>query len=176
MGIETMLVAGSLAASAGAGVMGALGNIWSGKASKEMAEYKGAVGLINAKQARLQGQAISDAQRRKTSGLIGQQHALQGASGVDVGSGSPVDVRASSAALGELDALTILNNAETKALGFQQQRQLDLAAGEAGETAGYIGAATSLLGAAGSVSDKWLRYKTPYGGTLSPGAGEGLYA
>lgn len=49
--------------------------------------------------------------------LIGSQRAGFAAQGVDVGVGSPVDVVADAAFLGELDALTVRSNAEREAYG-----------------------------------------------------------
>jgi hypothetical protein len=51
--------------------------------------------------------------------LIGEQRATLGASGVDIGSGSALDVQLDAARLGELDELTIRNNAAREAYGFK---------------------------------------------------------
>ena len=54
----------------------------------------------------------------KTRAAVGQTLAGQGASGVDVNTGSSVDVRAGETKLGMLDALTIRANAARKAYGY----------------------------------------------------------
>jgi len=51
--------------------------------------------------------------------LIGAQRAAIGASGVDLGTGSALDVQMDAARLGELDELTIRNNAAREAWGFK---------------------------------------------------------
>ncbi len=57
-------------------------------------------------------------QRLATKQNIGSSRAALASGGVDVGSGSALDVQASEASLGELDALTIRNNAAREAWGY----------------------------------------------------------
>lgn len=52
-------------------------------------------------------------------GLIGSQRAGFAAQGVDISTGSPLDVQTDTAYQGELDALTIRTNAAREAWGFQ---------------------------------------------------------
>ncbi len=51
--------------------------------------------------------------------LIGAQRAAIGASGVDIGSGSALDVQLESARLGAIDEITIRNNAAREAWGYK---------------------------------------------------------
>ena len=60
-------------------------------------------------------------QRQATRGLIGSQRAALAAQGIEVNDGSALDVQADSASLGELDALTIRNNAAREAFGLNVQ-------------------------------------------------------
>lgn len=53
--------------------------------------------------------------------LIGSQRASIGASGIDLGSGSALDLQEESAMLGELDRTMIVNNAKREAWGFTVQ-------------------------------------------------------
>lgn len=57
--------------------------------------------------------------RQGTKQIVGASRAALAAQGVDVNSGSALDVQASEMALGELDALTIRNNAAREAWGYQ---------------------------------------------------------
>lgn len=57
----------------------------------------------------------------KTRRLVGSQRAAQGASGVDVNSGSARDVQDSTYASGAEDAATIKNNAWREAFGFRSE-------------------------------------------------------
>lgn len=172
MGIET-LAAGSLAAGAGSGILGAVGSVFTGNATKQADDYKAQVAANNAIIAQRNADAATSAggvaaqqNDLKTKNLVGQQTVAQASNGLDVGSGTNVNVRQTAVDLGHLDTLTILNNAAKNSAGFKAQgmnftaeSQLDTAAGANAQTASYIGAGTSLLGAASSVSGKWLSYQ-----------------
>lgn len=60
-------------------------------------------------------------QRTLTGQTIGAQRAAMAASGIDLGVGSAADVQADTAHIGELDALTIRNNAKREAYGYEVQ-------------------------------------------------------
>lgn len=171
MGIET-LVATSLIAGAGSGILGAIGSVFTGDATKQADDYKAQVASNNAIIAKRNADAVTAAggvtaqnNDLKTKNLVGTQLVTQASNGLDVGSGTNVNIRQSAENLGHLDTLTILNNAAKNSAGFKAQgmnftaeSQLDTAAGANAETAGWIGAGTSLLGSASSVSGKWLSY------------------
>jgi hypothetical protein len=158
MGIETLAIA-SLASSVAGSAIGAGASIIGGMNKQNMYNYQAAVADINATRARQIGETEAFNSQLKTGGLLGKEKATQAASGVDVNSGSAVDVRASTAELGRLDAETILNNADTKALGLRQQAEMDRLAGKNAMTEGVLGAVGNVLGGASSVGDKWLKYK-----------------
>ncbi len=82
-----------------------------------------------------------------------------------MGSGSALDILGDTAALGELDALTIRSNAERES--YEQRVVASNLKANAGMKrmgadnaiiAGKIGARTSLLTGAGSVASKWQNY------------------
>lgn len=167
------LAGGSLATGAAGGILGAFGSIFTGDATKDSDDYKAQVAANNAIIAQRNADAATSAggvaaqqNDLKTKNLVGQQTVAQASNGLDVGSGTNVNVRQTAVDLGHLDTLTILNNAAKNSAGFKAQgmnftaeSQLDTAAGENAQTAGYIGAGTSLLGGASSVSGKWLSYQ-----------------
>jgi hypothetical protein len=173
VGIET-LGAISLASSAGSGILGAFGA--SNKADAESATYaykaqvarnNAIIAERNAAQATEAGGASAQVQDLKTKNLVGQQLVTQAANGLDVGSGTNVNLRESAAALGHLDTLTILHNAAKSAAGYKAQAsnftaeaELSDAASENAKTAGGFAIASSLLGGATSVSDKWASFKS----------------
>lgn len=95
------------------------------------------------------------ATRSKVGGII----ANQGASGVEVGSGSFQDVQKSASEVGMLDAMTIRSNAARQAYGYQVQATsetgqaaLDRYAAKNDLEAGKIKSAGTILGSAGSNS------------------------
>lgn len=101
--------------------------------------------------------------RQQVEQLKGRQVAALAASGVDVASGSPLDVLADTAGLGALDQQTIRDNAAREAWQHRvqagnQQNQANLLRFQADNTAS--GAAGTLLTGIGGVADKWWRYRT----------------
>lgn len=77
---------------------------------------------INARDAIARGTEASHWAMSDTRRMIGSQRARLAAQGVDVNSGSALDVQADTMALGELDALTIKNNAAREAWGYKTQQ------------------------------------------------------
>lgn len=165
-------------ASIGGGLLGAIGSIAQGNASANAAEYQAKVAENNAQIAR-QNQEWSErsaitneaAQGMKTRAQLGAIKAAQAASGVDVNTGSAVDVRSSAAELGQLDAINIRANAAreaygygTQAQGFTDQAALDRSTAGNARTAGYIGAGTSLLGGAASAASNYAKWSMAGGG------------
>ena len=171
MGIETLAI-GSLVASAASAGVGAMGAAQSADAQAASYNYKAAVAnnnaIIakrNADAATQAGEAKAQANDLKTKNLVGTQLVTQAASGLDVGSGTNVNIRQSAVDLGHLDTLTILNNAAKNAAGFKAQGMnftaesaLDTSSAENAKTAGEFGVATSLLGGASSFASKWVGY------------------
>lgn len=74
-----------------------------------------------AAQATARGAQLESQSRAETRQVLGSQRAGYGASGVDVGTGSAVDVYGDTARVGELDAMTIRNNAALEAYGYKVQ-------------------------------------------------------
>lgn len=168
-------------AGIGAGLLGgatsAFGSIAQGQAQKSAAEYNAKIASENAAQAKqnaaIAGQSGAEQAAQeslKTRAEVGAIKANQAAAGLDVNSGSAVDVRSSARELGELDALTVRSNAARQAYGYQvqgineqAQSNLDRFEGEQAETAGDIGAASDLLNSFGSSASNWERYQLSSG-------------
>lgn len=123
----------------------------------------------------------------RTRSVIGAAKAQQGASGVDVNSGSAVDVRAGAAEIGELDALSIRSNAARRAYGYEVAATSDTA--QAGllqdqsenlKSAAPMAAFSSLLSAAGGAGASYTKYYNvgglSGGGTGAPGGDSALNA
>lgn len=103
----------------------------------------------------------------RTKSLVGQQLVAQAANGLDVNSGSNLAVRQSTADIGRLDTLTIIANAGKEAVGYlaaaegyESEAVLQDMGSRYAREAGEINVATSLLGGATSVSDKYLSFKS----------------
>jgi undecaprenyl pyrophosphate synthase len=77
------------------------------------------------------------------------------AHGVDVNTGSALDVEAGQRETNELDTETVLNNADLQAYGYTTQAVNDKAQAQQDEVGGILGAAGTLVGSASSLGLKW---------------------
>ena len=175
MGIETALLVGSLASSVGGTIAGGIGQSQAADAASASAGYQAQVAknnaLIaqqNARYAMQAGRTNAQNQDFQTRANIGTATAAQGASGVDVASGSPVEVRSTIGQLGRLKSLQDIQQAQaeaygyqTKATGFGAEAELQEMKAKAAQEAKGPALAGTILSGISSVSDKWLRFKTP---------------
>jgi hypothetical protein len=144
----------------------AIGAQYQGEAARKAAlanegiqNYNALMAQRNAQMQAAQGEANLNIQNMKTRATAGAIAAQQGANGLDVNSGSNVDVKSSAAALGELNALTLKSNtqknvyaSESQANSFQQQADLYGQKADDAVSAANISSAMSLLGGAASVA------------------------
>jgi hypothetical protein len=162
----------ALGATALSGAVGAYGAIQSGRAQSAQAKYQSAVERNNAtiagwqaEDATQRGKIEEQRQRLQTARLRGAQRAGMASNGVEIGSGSSLDVLMDTAQLGELDALTIRSNAEREAYGLRTQQSnltaqsaLTSMAGRNAKTASYISAGSTLLSTAATAYDRKSQY------------------
>jgi hypothetical protein len=101
----------------------------------------------------------------KTRAQEGTALAAEGASGVDVNTGSFVGARKAISEIGALDALTIRSDTakkmyadETQQSNFQAESGLDTAESEEASDAAPLAAAGSLLSGASSVGGNYYKY------------------
>lgn len=167
---EPVSIAAGIAIVAGAAIS-AYGQKKAGDAAKAAGDYNAAVARNNAilsqraaKDAEARGKVEAQKQQTLTDAAIARSRAAFAAAGVDVNTGSPLDVQADIGAAGKQDELAIRQNARREALGFYAQAndftsrgQLAQFEGAAAQQAGNIGAAGTLLSSAGSVAGKWYQ-------------------
>jgi hypothetical protein len=159
------LAAAAIAATALSSGIGAYGSIMQGNATAAADKYQAQV-------AQDQGLAAETATRineqqtyRQGDQLLGRARAAAGASGVNVNSGTALLNQ------GDIERQTQQNvanqtyNAELQTWQGNNQASLLRAEGSQAQTAGYLGAAGTLIGGAGQVASKWLNLN----GTPSPG-------
>lgn len=152
-----------LALTIGATLIGAGGQIQQAQATAKANRYNAEVQDMNA---RLSERRARDAiergaqeeqrKRFEISRLQGQQRAAMAANGVDLTFGSPLDTIVDTATLGELDALTIRQNSyreaydhRVDAVNRRAGANLNRMEAQSASTAGYLGAAGTILGGAG---------------------------
>ena len=177
-------VAGGFAQGAGA--------MQAAKAASASSNYQAVVAANNATLANqaadrtlASGAAETEAVSMKSAANVGSIKAVQGASGVDVNSGSAVTVQSSARELGELAATRTQNNAAERAWGYRvaasndvAQAQLDqmtgknqIAAGEQAQAAdelkglgtGLVGGATAFAPGSSGASLTSSLFSGPYG-------------
>lgn len=166
------------------GALQAVGSITGGIASSNAANYQAAIARNNAiianqsaTYAEKAGLAAAENQSRKGAQRLAKIKTSQAAAGVDISSESAADVQAGQRMTDQLDTETVLNNAELRAYGyraqaenFESEAQLSEMKGEQAKTAGYLGAAGSLLSSASSLGGKWNGFN--FGGTPATEAEE----
>lgn len=168
LSLANLAAGASLASSA----LGGFGALQQGRAAAAAAGYNAKLAAQNA-ELQTQSAGFAGAQGEQEVGIQGAKNkaslaaalANQGASGVDVNTGSSVDVRESEAKLGMLNALTIRSNAVKQAYGFQvgaesqrAQSELFRKQQEGDTTGGYLNAGSTVLGGIGSAAKytDWL--------------------
>lgn len=169
-----------LLGGAGAG-LSAYSAIQGGNAKSSQLNYQAAVAKNNAiiseqnaESAIEAGGAKAATTSMKGAAVGGSIKAKQAASGVDVNTGSNVDIQEGQREAALLDTEIVLHNADLQAYGYRSQaKNFEAEAGlaEAGadqaKTAGYLQAGAGILGSASSLGYKW-------GGMQSDTAGQPL--
>ena len=82
-------------------------------------EFNSRFANLQAKQVEQQGREESKAHLQKVKSLVGRQRAGLAAQGIEVNTGTALDLQTEAAGLGALDALTIRNNAFREATGYR---------------------------------------------------------
>ncbi|WP_156948444.1 virion core protein, T7 gp14 family [Marinobacterium jannaschii] len=145
----------ALTAVAGAGIMGAKAQYDSGKYNQAVANNNAIIANRMADDALERGKVEESQHRKKVEALKGSQRAAMAANGIDLDSGSALDILGDTAEMGEYDALMIRSNAQRDADGYRNQGVNYRAQGAMAKHQGNTGAMSTLLGTASSVSGKW---------------------
>lgn len=132
-----------------------------GRHQKGVAKYNARVAENKAQEVRRAGVEAEGIKRRETAELLSKQRAQLGAAGVELGSGSALQLQEDTVALGEIDALRIRSGTEAQAAALGTESELTLAQGEQAQAAGQQQALGTILSgtaqvASIGVSDKWL--------------------
>lgn len=159
---------GAQGAGAGMGVLGGITNIISGRRA---ADYQTQVAKNNLKIAKWnsyiakqEGETAATNEGLKGRAMLGAITAQQAASGVDINTGSPVDVRASASRIAQLNSMTIKSDAARRAYGFdlaskQARAEEKLArASKPGWIRSLLGLSPSVLGSASSIGGNIMQY------------------
>ncbi|MDO9344832.1 MAG: hypothetical protein Q7T99_15240 [Pseudomonas sp.] len=137
--------------------IGLVGSMMQAKGQTENADFQSGMMQQNA-QFKLRtadetinaGNTSADWQRVRAGQAVGTQRSAQAANGIDVNSGSAAQLQDDTAMLGELDALTIQNNAAREAYGYRVQAKQDILNASQTVQNGKTAATGSILGGLGS--------------------------
>jgi hypothetical protein len=132
-----------------------------GKFRKGTAEYNARVAENQAQETRRAGTEAENIQRRKTAELLSKQRAQLGAAGVELESGSALQLQEDTLTLGEADALRIRSNTQLQVESLQTGAGLTRQQGAFAESAGQQQAFGTILGGTADVldtgvADKWF--------------------
>lgn len=116
-----------------------------GEYQQQVANTNSGLAMVKAQDAASRGEISAGRNDMQTQRLIGAQRAALASQGVDVNSGSALEVQKDSAAMGALDSLTIRNNAWREAWGYKVQSLNDSYSGEFSKMAGDSEADNTLL-------------------------------
>lgn len=147
-----------------------------GAYESSIANTNAAIAGVQAKQALETGDILASRKELETEGKIGQERAAQGASGVDIASGSSALVREATKLSGGIDELTIRNNAARQAWGYQTEAIQSTYQGQFASLTAAAKSQQSLLTAGlGAVSgplaieSNYLMWQRRMGGLGGPG-------
>lgn len=176
-------------ASTGAGaITSAIGSLEAGKAASEANQYQAQIALNNAAVAKRNASTVGEEgeieaanQGLKNRATAGTITANQAANGLDVNSGSAVNVRKSADLIGQMDAMTIRSNAAREAYGYQTQAnnftgEAALKTSEASDAlnSSYLNAGSSLLTGASTLGKQYASWQQSYGsGSSNTYTGDG---
>jgi hypothetical protein len=169
----TAITAGSAAISGIGSLFGAGAASRAGEDRAQMDNYKAYIAAQNAQialQNRTRDLAVGDLQGYENDlrvrQKIGSAEADAGASGFSIGSSPSIMAGISSVAkLGRMDTMQIIDNSRQRAYGdviqsynYTQEALMDQRAAGYDREAGNTQAASTLLGGATSIADKWAGY------------------
>ncbi len=133
----------------------------------QQGQYQGQVARNNATMAQYAAQQTTqegvqreEATRQRTAQMIGQERAGLSAGGVNANVGSAARLQEDTANLGELDAVTLRNNAANRAWAYQTQAAGDIAQEKQDTFAGNLGSLSSLVGGSSSIASKYKSWQT----------------
>lgn len=165
------LAAAGIGASAAGGLTSAIGSLFQGQAQANMYNYQAGVALANKTLAQQDanysvatGEVEAQQHGMRTRAEVGATKVGFGAGNIAVNSGTASKVAKSEIEIGQQNEAITRANAAKRAYGFNVAAAEDTAQAGAYQfaaltstTAGDIGAASSIIGGAGSVSSKFLQ-------------------
>lgn len=153
-----LIMAGLMGLKVGGGIGSSIAQSRAIKAESQYAsaqyDMNARIASFQAKEAIRFGEKAAQQELKSTKQTIGKQRAMLAASGVEVSSGSALDIQASTAEQGALNALTIRNNAWREAWGYKMDAVSSRGQSRFAEISGkYKSRSTLITGGLNAVSD-----------------------
>lgn len=147
--------------------MSAKANRASGKANQQIAEHNALLAEMQADDAIARGREDESRHRITSKGIIGAQRLGFAAAGVDISDpdSTASAVTENTAALSEIDALTIRSNAAREAWGYRRQAENSRYSGKVARMEGDNRAMSSIIGGASTVLYNKYGFNAPTRGT-----------
>ena len=137
---------------------GAVSSYQQGQTSKAISKTNERLGNMRAEAARRKGYDQENLSRQKIRQGIGSQRTGYAGQNVRVNEGSPSNMQAETAIMGELDALTIKNNAARAAFGYESESLSASLEGKLSYQSGVTSAIDTLLTGGIKAYDYGKRY------------------
>jgi hypothetical protein len=130
----------------------AISQYYQAKTQQKISEYNAKLQRMRSGFALEQGQEAVKRQRMKVSGMIGAQRVGFAAQNILLDEGTAADVQQQTAYWGEVDAVTIRNNAAMEAWGYEQQGLSYELQGQQAMQQGIANAVGTVLGGGGDIA------------------------
>ena len=165
------------ASPAGMGLMAAgttfsaVSQYYQGKWAKQLAQYNAKVAEMQGGFALERGRETEKRQRMATSQLMGAQRASYAGQNVQLDDGSALEAASQAAYFGEIDALTVRNNAALEAWGYKQTALNSVIQGKMAYAQGVSNSIGTILGGGGQMMAMSVQGGGSSGGSGSSGGG-----
>lgn len=126
-----------------------------GQYEQEVAEQNARLDRVRQDQAREAGNIAEEQQRARVRQVLASQRAAFAAQGVDIGTGTPLEVLGETAGMGYADALTVRSNALREAWGYGVSATNEQNRGRFARWSGNAQATGTLLSTASTVAGQW---------------------
>lgn len=135
----------ALVFTAASGGFSAMQGIQQGNYQNKLAQRNATMQEAQARDASARGVIAGEQQRTRTQQMLGRQATALAGSGLDISSGTSLDLFAETATLGEYDRQVAENNAAREAFGLQARAEETRLSGRNAKTAGRNNAFGTLL-------------------------------
>ena len=153
IGSAGVVSAGSLLSGVGT-LVGAISAISQGRAAQQQADLQAEIFRREAERERLVSKGEASDFARQSRRLLARQRALAGGSGVQIGTGTPLELSVDTAEEAEFQRLKILSGGEADVSRLLSRAALEREKGRAARRAGFIRGGSLLLRGAGQTFGK----------------------